>query len=80
MNITLVRSATLILETAAGRLLVDPMLDPAGPGRRSRTPRTRPQPDRGAARAGRGGRARGLDAVLVTHLSRGHLDGTAGAA
>ena len=30
MNITLVRSATLILETAAGRLLVDPMLDPAG--------------------------------------------------
>jgi L-ascorbate metabolism protein UlaG (beta-lactamase superfamily) len=30
MNITLVRNATLILETAAGRLLVDPMLDPAG--------------------------------------------------
>ena len=29
MNITLVRNATLILETAAG-LLVDPMLDPAG--------------------------------------------------
>ena len=30
MKITLVRNATLLLDTSAGRMLVDPMLDPAG--------------------------------------------------
>jgi L-ascorbate metabolism protein UlaG (beta-lactamase superfamily) len=30
MNVTLVRNATLVLELSGRRLLVDPMLDPAG--------------------------------------------------
>ena len=30
MRLTLVRHATLLLETSVGRVLVDPMLDPAG--------------------------------------------------
>jgi L-ascorbate metabolism protein UlaG (beta-lactamase superfamily) len=77
MNITLVRSATLILETRAGRLLLDPMLDPAG---------ARP-PIEGTANPVRNPTVelplpaaevvRGLDAVLVTHCHKDHLDGTA---
>ena len=77
MNITLVRNATLILETAAGRLLVDPMLDPAG---------TRP-PIEDTANPVRNPTVelpvpaeevvRGLDAVLVTHCHKDHLDDTA---
>jgi L-ascorbate metabolism protein UlaG (beta-lactamase superfamily) len=77
MNITLVRSATLILETRAGRLLLDPMLDPAG---------ARP-PIEGTANPVRNPTVelpfppaevvRGLDAVLVTHCHKDHLDETA---
>ena len=77
MNITLVRSATLILETRAGRLLLDPMLDPAG---------ARP-PIEGTANPVRNPTVelpfppaevvRGLDAVLVTHCHKDHLDDTA---
>ncbi|MGA8486397.1 MAG: MBL fold metallo-hydrolase, partial [Gaiella sp.] len=77
MNITLVRNATLILETAAGRLLVDPMLDPAG---------ARP-PIEGTANPVRNPTVElpfpaeevveGLDAVLVTHCHKDHLDETA---
>ena len=77
MNITLVRSATLILETRAGRLLLDPMLDPAG---------ARPPID-GTANPVRNPTVelplpaaevvRGLDAVLVTHCHKDHLDETA---
>jgi len=77
MNITLVRSATLILETRAGSLLLDPMLDPAG---------ARP-PIEGTANPVRNPTVelpfppaevvRGLDAVLVTHCHKDHLDETA---
>ena len=77
MNITLIRSATLILETPAGRLLVDPMLDPAG---------ARPPIER-TANAVRNPTVElpfppeqvveGIDAVLVTHRHEDHLDGTA---
>ena len=77
MNITLVRSATLILETAAGRLLVDPMLDPAGarpPIEDTANPVRNPTvglpfPAEEVVN--------GLDAVLVTHCHKDHLDDTA---
>ena len=77
MNITLVRSATLILETAAGRLLVDPMLDPAGarpPIEDTANPVRNPTvglpfPAEQVVN--------GLDAVLVTHCHKDHLDDTA---
>ena len=77
MNITLVRSATLILETPAGRLLVDPMLDPAGarpPIEHTANPVRNPPvelpfpPEQVVE---------GIDAVLVTHRHEDHLDGTA---
>ncbi len=77
MEITLVRHATLLLELGGRRLLVDPMLDPPG---------ARP-PVEGTANPVRNPTAplplaadevvRGLDAVLVTHRHRDHLDGTA---
>jgi L-ascorbate metabolism protein UlaG (beta-lactamase superfamily) len=77
MNLTLVRNATLILETPAGRLLVDPMLDPAGarpPIEQTTNPVRNPTvelpfpPERVVE---------GLDAVLVTHRHEDHLDDTA---
>jgi L-ascorbate metabolism protein UlaG (beta-lactamase superfamily) len=77
MNITLVRNATLILETPAGRLLVDPMLDPAGarpPIEDTANPVRNPIvelpfPAEQVVAA--------LDAVLVTHRHEDHLDDTA---
>jgi L-ascorbate metabolism protein UlaG (beta-lactamase superfamily) len=77
MNITLVRNATLILETPAGRLLVDPMLDPAGarpPIEDTANPVRNPTvelpfPAEQVVAA--------LDAVLVTHRHEDHLDDTA---
>ena len=77
MNITLVRNATLILETPAGRLLVDPMLDPAGarpPIEHTANPVRNPTvelpfpPEQVVE---------GLAAVLVTHRHEDHLDDTA---
>jgi L-ascorbate metabolism protein UlaG (beta-lactamase superfamily) len=74
VKVTLVRHATLLLEVAGRRLLVDPMLDPAG---------ARP------AIANTVGDLRnplvelpfdpvaGIDAVLVTHLHKDHFDDTA---
>jgi L-ascorbate metabolism protein UlaG (beta-lactamase superfamily) len=74
VRITLVRSATLLLELAGKRVLVDPMLDDAG----ARPPidQTRnevanptvplPFPAEEVVR--------GLDAVIVTHRHRDHLD------
>jgi L-ascorbate metabolism protein UlaG (beta-lactamase superfamily) len=77
MDLTLLRNATLLADIGGRRMLVDPMLDPAGarpavPG----TPNPRPnplhdlplRPDEVVA---------GLDAVLVTHLHQDHLDDTA---
>lgn len=77
MRLTLVRHATLLVEMAGVRILVDPMLDPAGargpvPG----TPMPRPNPlvplPRPATEV-----VRGLDAIVVTHLHQDHIDGTA---
>src|SRR5574338_68638 len=77
MRVTLIRSATVILELAGRRILVDPMLDPA---------RARP-PIENTANPVRNPTVelpfpaedvvRGLDAVLLTHRHRDHLDGTA---
>jgi L-ascorbate metabolism protein UlaG (beta-lactamase superfamily) len=77
MRITLIRSATVILELRGRRILVDPMLDPAG---------ARP-PIEGTANPVRNPTVelpmppddvvRGLDAVLVTHRHKDHFDDTA---
>src|SRR3954447_22792102 len=77
MDITLIRNATLLVDTGGRRLIVDPSLDPAGarppiPG----TAEPRPNPlvelpepvEEIVAR---------LDAALVTHLHADHLDDTA---
>jgi L-ascorbate metabolism protein UlaG (beta-lactamase superfamily) len=77
MRLTLVRSATVILELAGKRILVDPMLDDVGArppieGTRNQVPNpTAPLPFPAEDVV------RGLDAVLVTHRHRDHLDGTA---
>jgi L-ascorbate metabolism protein UlaG (beta-lactamase superfamily) len=77
MRVTLVRHATLVLETSAGRILVDPMLDPAG----ARPPiETTPNAVRNplvelpvpAADV-----LAQIDGVIVTHLHEDHFDGTA---
>src|SRR5262245_40391600 len=77
MRVTLVRHATLLLEWDGRRLLVDPQLDPEGarpPIDRTPNPRRNPLvplpiPAEEVVRW--------LDAVLVTHLHRDHLDETA---
>ncbi|MFO7571234.1 MAG: MBL fold metallo-hydrolase [Gaiellaceae bacterium] len=74
MRLTLVRSATVILELANRRILVDPMLDDAG---------VRPPIDGTANQVANPtvplpfpaeNVVRGLDAVIVTHRHRDHLD------
>ena len=77
MRITLIRNATVLLELRGRRLLVDPMLDPAG---------VRP-PIEDTANPVRNPTVElpfpaeqvvdGLDAVLVTHCHKDHLDDTA---
>ena len=77
MRLTLVRNATIVVELGGRRILVDPMLDDAG---------ARP-PIEGTANQVANPTAplpfpadevvRGLDAVLVTHRHRDHLDATA---
>jgi L-ascorbate metabolism protein UlaG (beta-lactamase superfamily) len=77
MRLWLVRHATLHVEVAGLRLLVDPQLDRAGarpPVEDTPNPRRNPlvelpEPAQVAVR--------NLDAVLVTHLHRDHLDATA---
>jgi L-ascorbate metabolism protein UlaG (beta-lactamase superfamily) len=74
VRITLVRSATLIVELANARILVDPMLDDAGarpaiegtrnPVANPTVPLPFPADEV----------VRGLDAVIVTHRHRDHLD------
>ena len=77
MRLRLIRNATLELDYAGRRLLLDPMLDPAGArGPVANTPNDRrnplvelPEPAEDvAARA---------EIVLVTHLHADHLDDTA---
>jgi len=74
MRLTLVRHATLLVDIGGLRLLVDPMLDPAG---------ARP-PIENTANARRNPLVElpfdpvpGIDAVLVTHLHQDHFDETA---
>ena len=77
MRVTLVRSATVIVELAGTRLLVDPMLDDEGarppidntpnPCRNPTAPLPWPAEDV----------VQGIDAVVITHRHRDHLDGRA---
>jgi L-ascorbate metabolism protein UlaG (beta-lactamase superfamily) len=77
VKITLVRHATLLLEIGGHRLLVDPQLDPEAvrppidntPNQRRNPLVPLPLPAEEVVR--------GLDAVVVTHLHRDHLDETA---
>ena len=74
MRITLVRSATIVVELAGRRILVDPMLDDVGArppieGTRNQVANPTvplPMPAEEVVR--------GLDAVIVTHRHRDHLD------
>jgi L-ascorbate metabolism protein UlaG (beta-lactamase superfamily) len=77
MRLRLIRHATLLVELGGRRLLIDPMLDPAGarpPVANTANDRRNPlvdlptTPDEVAREA---------DAVLVTHLHADHLDDTA---
>jgi L-ascorbate metabolism protein UlaG (beta-lactamase superfamily) len=77
MDLTLLRHATLLAGIGGRRMLVDPMLDPAGARPPiAGTPNERPNPlvdlplppEEIVA---------GLDAVLVTHLHQDHLDPSA---
>jgi len=77
VDLTLVRHATLLIELAGRRLLLDPMLDPAGARPPvPRTPNQRPNPlvdlPLPAEQV-----VEDVDAVLVTHLHVDHLDETA---
>jgi L-ascorbate metabolism protein UlaG (beta-lactamase superfamily) len=77
MDLQLVRSATLRIHIAGRCLLVDPMLDPAGarpPIEGTPNPRPNPLVDlpMTASEA-----ADGIDATLVSHLHKDHLDDTA---
>lgn len=77
MRLTLVRSATILLSLRGRRILVDPMLDDAGtrapieqtanPVRNPTVPLPFPAEEV----------VRGLDAVIVTHRHRDHLDARA---
>jgi len=77
MRITLVRNATLIVELAGSRILVDPMLDDAGvrppiEGTANPVPNpTVPLPFTAEDVVA------GIDAVIVTHRHRDHLDARA---
>ena len=74
MQLTLVRNATLILDLRGRRIVVDPMLDEAGARApiEGTVPQVRnptvplPFPAEEVVR--------GLDAVIVTHRHRDHLD------
>lgn len=77
VNLTLVRHATLLVELAGTRLLLDPMLDPA----RARPPvaGTPNQVSNPLVELplGLDELVAGLDAVLVTHTHEDHFDETA---
>jgi L-ascorbate metabolism protein UlaG (beta-lactamase superfamily) len=77
VRLTLIRSATLVVQLADRRILVDPMLDDVGarpPIEGTRNPIANPTaplpfPAEDVVR--------GVDAVFVTHRHRDHLDDTA---
>ena len=77
MRLRLIRHATLLVELAGRRLLVDPMLDPAGarpPVANTANDRRNPLVELPTAAEGV---ARRANALLVTHLHADHLDETA---
>jgi L-ascorbate metabolism protein UlaG (beta-lactamase superfamily) len=77
MRVTLIRSATLVLELRGRRILVDPMLDPAGarpPIQQTANPVRNPTVELPLPVENV---LAGLDAVLVTHRHQDHLDDTA---
>jgi L-ascorbate metabolism protein UlaG (beta-lactamase superfamily) len=77
VELRLVRHATLLVDVGAQRLLVDPMLDPAGarpPIEGTPSPRPNPLVDLPAPV---GEVLRDVSAVLVSHLHADHLDETA---
>jgi L-ascorbate metabolism protein UlaG (beta-lactamase superfamily) len=77
VRLTLVRHATLLLDMAGVRLLVDPMLDPAGA--RSPIPGT-PEPRRNPlVELPRPAEdvVRGVAATIITHLHEDHIDAAA---
>lgn len=80
MKIRLIRNATLRVELAGVKLLVDPMLDPAG----ARPPIADTEPELPNPLVDLPEPAdallAGVDAVLVTHLHADHFDTTAAAA
>ena len=74
MKVTLVRHATLLLETSLGRILVDPMLRAAGTTPPIEdTPNQKPNPLVELALP-REQVLDGVDLVLVTHLHGDHFD------
>jgi len=77
MRLRLIRNATLQLDYAGRRLLVDPMLDPAAArGPVAGTPNDRPNPLVELPEPAEAIVA-GVDALIVTHLHADHLDDTA---
>lgn len=79
MRVQLIRNATLLVEAAGQRLLVDPMLDPKGarpPVERSVPALRNPLVDLPVAAESLVASA---DAVLATHLHQDHFDATAAA-
>ena len=77
MRITLVRSATLVVELLGRRILVDPMLDRAGarpPVENTANPVRNPTVELPFPAEEI---VNGLDAVLVTHCHKDHFDETA---
>jgi L-ascorbate metabolism protein UlaG (beta-lactamase superfamily) len=77
VHLTLIRSATLRVQTAGHTLLVDPQLDPAGAREPvPNTPNPRPTPMVELPEPAEAAVA-GIDAVLLTHLHQDHFDTTA---
>ena len=77
MRLQLIRHATLLVELAGRRLLIDPMFDPASarpPVANTANDRRNPLVDLPVSPEEVAGQA---DAVLVTHLHADHLDDTA---
>lgn len=77
MRLRLIRNATLHIRMAGKCLLLDPMLDPAGarpPVEDTADPRRNPLVELPEPA---GVVVTGLDAAIVTHLHRDHLDDTA---
>ena len=77
MRITLIRSATLVVELLGRRILVDPMLDRAGarpPVENTANPVRNPTVELPFPAEEI---VNGLDAVLVTHCHKDHFDETA---